>query len=240
MTNPDPNSISIYCDESCHLEHDQHPVMVLGAVWCPTAERHLLARELRDVKRRHGLSPKFELKWTKVSPAKESYYLDVVRLFLEEPRLHFRALLIPDKGKLNHDRFGQTHDEWYYKMYFDLLKAIINPSQTYRVFLDVKDTRSADRVRKLHDVLANAKYDFARRIVEQIQTVRSHEVELLQLADLLIGAVSYLNRGLQANSAKLAVIHLLQKGTSYSLTRTTLLREDKFNLFRWHAEAGDK
>jgi hypothetical protein len=26
---------NIYCDESCHLEHDQQKAMVLGAVWCP-------------------------------------------------------------------------------------------------------------------------------------------------------------------------------------------------------------
>src|ERR1700722_11096356 len=26
--------INVYCDESCHLEHDQSNFMVLGAIWC--------------------------------------------------------------------------------------------------------------------------------------------------------------------------------------------------------------
>ena len=26
---------NVYCDESCHLEHDRQKVMVLGAIWCP-------------------------------------------------------------------------------------------------------------------------------------------------------------------------------------------------------------
>jgi len=26
---------NIYCNESCHLEHDRQKVMVLGAIWCP-------------------------------------------------------------------------------------------------------------------------------------------------------------------------------------------------------------
>ena len=26
---------NVYCDESCHLEHDRQSIMVLGAVWCP-------------------------------------------------------------------------------------------------------------------------------------------------------------------------------------------------------------
>ena len=28
---------NVYCDESCHLEHDNIPTMVIGAVWCPQA-----------------------------------------------------------------------------------------------------------------------------------------------------------------------------------------------------------
>ena len=35
---------NIYCDESCHLENDDKPVMLLGAIWClnPTALPKLL------------------------------------------------------------------------------------------------------------------------------------------------------------------------------------------------------
>ena len=29
---------NVYCDESCHLEHDGIPVMAWGAVYCPAAE----------------------------------------------------------------------------------------------------------------------------------------------------------------------------------------------------------
>jgi hypothetical protein len=28
-------TFNVYCDESCHLEHDRQQAMVLGAVWCP-------------------------------------------------------------------------------------------------------------------------------------------------------------------------------------------------------------
>ena len=27
--------INVYCDETCHLEHDGHKAMALGAIWCP-------------------------------------------------------------------------------------------------------------------------------------------------------------------------------------------------------------
>ena len=30
-----PSVFNVYCDESCHLEHDGIPTMVIGAAWCP-------------------------------------------------------------------------------------------------------------------------------------------------------------------------------------------------------------
>jgi len=227
---------NIYCDESCHLENDQQKAMVLGAVWCPLDKRREIAVRLREFKRKHGLADSFEVKWTKVSPAGKDFYLDLIDYFFDDDDLHFRALIVPDKTKLQHDAFpGQNHDTWYYKMYFEMLKAILRPNARYRIYLDIKDTRGAEKVAKLHDVLCNNMYDFSRQVIEYLQLVHSHEIEQLQLADLLIGAIGYLNRGLEANAGKMAVIQRMQQRSGYSLTKTTLLREEKMNLFRWNA-----
>ena len=226
---------NIYCDESCHLENDRQPVMVLGAVWCPLEKTRDMSVHLRDIKERHGLSPKFEVKWTKVSPAKQAFYLELLDYFFDSDDLHFRALIVPDKSSLKHELYGQDHDTWYYKMFFDMLKVILNPQDRYRIYLDIKDTRSAAKVSKLHDVLSNNIYDFKREIVERVQTVRSDEVELIQLTDLFIGAVSYANRRLSANRAKLALVQQMRNRSGYQLTRTTLLQERKVNIFVWQA-----
>ena len=227
---------NVYCDESCHLENDRQKVMVLGAVWCPLEKTRDISKNIRGIKTRHGLKPDFEVKWTKVSPAKIAFYREIVEYFFDEDDLHFRALIVPDKSKLKHEAFsGQDHDIWYYKMYFDMLKVIFNPEAHYRVYLDIKDTHGGAKIAKLHDVLCNNMYDFSREIIERIQLVRSHEVELLQLADFLIGTVSYVNRGLRDSSAKINLVDLLKQMSGYDLTRSTLLREEKVNLFRWHA-----
>jgi hypothetical protein len=230
---------NIYCDESCHLENDHIPVMVLGAVWCPEEKAREIAAALRAIKMQFGLPAQFEVKWTKVSPAKTAFYLALMDYFFDTPDLHFRALIIPDKTRLRHGEFGHDHDTWYYKMYFDMLKVLLSPLARYRIYLDIKDTRGAEKVRKLHDVLCNNLYDFSREIITRIQTVRSHEVEQLQLADLLIGAVTYANRGLGGNAGKTALVDTLRRRSGYSLTKTTLYKEEKVNLFRWQAqEAG--
>lgn len=90
---------NVYCDESCHLEHDQQQVMVLGAVWCPLEKAREIAARLREIKFRHDLSPDLEVKWTKVSPAKLQFYLAVMDYFFDDDDLHFRALIIPDKSQ---------------------------------------------------------------------------------------------------------------------------------------------
>lgn len=226
---------NIYCDESCHLENDSQPVMVLGAVWCELGKSREISVSIREVKKRHGLSPHFEIKWAKVSPAKQAFYLDLLDYFFDNDDLHFRTLIVPDKSKLRHELYGQTHDTWYYKMFFDMLKVIFNPQDRYRIYLDIKDTHSAGKVDKLHDVLCNNIYDFQRQIIERLQTVRSHEVELLQLTDLLIGVVSYANRGLCGNAAKVSLVERMKERSGYSLTKTTLLRESKVNIFVWQA-----
>lgn len=224
---------NVYCDESCHLEHDGQPVMVLGAVWCPLERARDISVRIREIKARHCLSPRFESKWTKVSPAKQAFYVDLLDYFFDNDDLHFRCLIVPDKSRLQHDVFGQDHDTWYYKMYFDMLKVILNPRDHYRIYLDIKDTRSAAKTEKLREVLCNNMYDFRREIIERVQTVRSHEVETLQLADLLVGTVSYANRRLSGNSGKVALVKRMQRRAGYDLTRTTLLREDKVNLLVW-------
>lgn len=229
---------NVYCDESCHLENDHQQVMVLGAVWCPLEKVREISVRIREIKLHHGMKPGFEIKWTKVSPAKQQFYLDVLDYFFGDDDLRFRALIVPDKSRLQHDSFRQTHDEWYYKMYFDMLKVILSPDGHYRIYLDIKDTRGAAKVAKLHDVLCNNRYDFSRQIIERVQLVRSHEVEALQLADLLIGAVSYVNRGLSGNAGKQALVSRMRERSRYDLTRTTLLRENKVNVFRWHASEG--
>lgn len=139
-------TFNIYCDESCHLENDHQLVMILGAIWCPKDLARSIAKRIKAIKTKHNLSPTFEIKWTKVSPGKIDFYMDILSYFFEEKELHFRALIIPDKTKLCHNAFMHDHDTWYYKMYFELLKVLLNPHDHYRIYLDIKDSKSGEKV----------------------------------------------------------------------------------------------
>lgn len=228
-------NINVYCDESGHLEHDEIPVMVLGAIWCPVEQTRTIAEEIREIKKQHGLAENYEVKWNRVSQGKLDFYKELVMYFFRNPHLHFRALIVPDKSKLRHAAHNQNHDDFYYKMYFDMLKTILNPQDRYRIYLDIKDTRGGTKVKKLHEVLCHNLYDFSRFIIERVQLVNSKEIEQVQLADLLIGIISYANRGLTSSQAKLDLVELMRQQSGYKLIYTTLYKENKVNLFRWRA-----
>ncbi|MCK4869828.1 MAG: DUF3800 domain-containing protein [Gammaproteobacteria bacterium] len=230
--------VNIYCDESCHLEHDSQVAMSLGALICDKSRTKEYNGAIARLKKKHNLSKFFEIKWNKVSNSKLIFYLELINFFFDED-VRFRGWIVPDKTMLSHDKHQQSHDDWYYKMYFYLLRNIISINHNYHIYLDIKDTKSRYKVRRLREILSNAKYDFQRSIVEKIQHIHSHDVGLLQLADLLVGALSYHHRGLKTSSAKNAIVELIKKRSGFSLEKNTLPSEKKFNICVWQMHGED-
>lgn len=226
-------SFNVYCDESCHLENDGQRAMVIGALICSSYEARTIAQSVRQLKLAHGLAKTFEAKWTKVSPAKITFYLSLVDLFFDATDLRFRAIVVPDKTVLTHNAFDQDHDTFYYKIYFNMLKVIFTNDSTYYIYVDMKDTRSAGKEQRLLEFLCNQQRDFDHRRIKRLQSVRSHQVEQIQLADILIGATSYVNRGLHSSAAKTALVEHIRERSGVSLTTNTPLEAQKVNILRW-------
>jgi len=224
------NTFNVYCDESCHLENDRQPVMLFGAVWCKTEQAKILSKELLDIMNKHTATG--ELKWNKVSKSRVTFYLEVVDWFIANSELNFRALIVNDKNSLDHKIYNQgSHDNFYYKCYFSLLNKIISPEKSYNIYLDIKDTRSRNKIHKLREILCNNVYDFTGNMIKHIQNIHSHESLLMQLSDFLLGAVSYAARHLSTNSTKLQIIGALEKHLGYRLARSTSLQQGKVNIF---------
>lgn len=224
-------TFNIYCDESCHLENDRQPVMLFGAIWCPKLKVQEISSAIRAIKTKYRALG--ELKWTKVSPAKLSFYMDLIDFFFSQGAINFRGLIVTNKQDLNHSYFNEgSHDSFYYKMYYQMLVPILKPPNSYNVYIDIKDTRSADKVRLLREVLCNTLHDFDRALIPIIQNIRSRESHLLQLADFFTGAVGYRNRLYPGESdAKNNIVNAISKWSGRDLVGCTPLWEEKFNLF---------
>ncbi|MBQ6293769.1 MAG: DUF3800 domain-containing protein [Lachnospiraceae bacterium] len=228
---------NIYCDESCHLPNDGESKMILGSIWIDQKRVREINDTIRSIKHSHGIHN--EMKWVKLSTAREAAYLDLVNYFFDCKELHFRALVVDNKNEYK-EFASQTYDDWYYKMYFHMLNNIISSDNEYNIYLDIKDTKSKSKIAKLREVLSNSHYDFSRTMIDKMQVIQSHEVEIMQVVDILIGALGYYSRGLSGVKAKEAAIDLIKNRSGYSLDKSTPLREEKMNIFHLQLSNGGR
>lgn len=232
---------NLYCDESCHLEHDDSDVMALGALILPYDKKQEINDRILQIKATHGVKARTELKWQKVSMAKIDLYKYLLDYFFDDDDMRFR-LLLAKKSNLRHDDFHQSHNDWYYKMYFTMLNRLFDSSNAYNVYIDVKDTHSAERAEQLWNVCSNSHLDFNHRCIKKIQPIRSDEVQMMQITDLINGAVCRLNRTTiaQPSGAKAEIIQLIKERSHLQLTKSTTLGASKFNMLVWDGTYGTK
>lgn len=213
---------NLYCDESTHIEGDGFPYMILSYVRTSYPQLKTHNENIRSIKRKHFF--KGELKWSNLSNSQYQCYKEIVEYFFNSD-LRFRAIVI-DKSCLDHSSFNQSHHDFYDKMYFQLLVHKLNPNNTYNIYIDIKDTYSYKKARSLKRYLER---DFNN--IRTLQVVQSYESELMQLADLLMGAINYKLRGLNKVIAKNQLIELIENACGKPITRSTYKNESKFNLF---------
>lgn len=227
----------IFCDESCHLEHDDSNYMVLGAISCPENKKQEIYNEIKQIKTKHNLSENFEIKWTKVSKGKIEFYEEIIDYFFKTKELHFRTVVASKENlKFYTDMPGDDYPTWYYKIYFLLLNSIIFRDDSYKIFIDIKDSLGGERVKKLKEVLCNNIYDFKGEVIKDIIQIHSHSSQILQITDLLIGAMSYNTRKLSKNQGKLILINKIKERLNplkIDIEKTTRKQEEKFNIFYW-------
>lgn len=226
--------LHLYCDESRHLPKDRETVMLMGALACPAesvAECHLGLKALCTA---HGLPAHFEIKWTKVSPAKLDFYSAVLDWFLASDALSFRCLVLPDKTRTMQRLPDASRDHLYYGLYYQLLRQQLEPENRYRAFLDMKDTRGREKLAELTKLLRTDADEFSQ--LQQMQHVRSHEIGLLQITDFLLGAVGYARSIAPepGSPAKLALIRHLEDKLGFPLTADSPPGSSKARIATWH------
>lgn len=215
-------TFNLYCDESCYLDNDNNKYMLIGGVSCAYPQVRIHTNCINEIKKKYNFYA--EIKWNKVSMSKIKFYLDIVEYFFSTD-LQFKAIALEKENPAPESLC--SFDEHYYDMYYYLLNSNINTQYAYNVYLDIKDTLSVFKVRKLYDIL-NAKYGVFRNI----QNIRSHESVLLQLADFLLGAVAYnANNTDKANEAKKMIIEKIKKHKRGDIDLDDEKYNNKVNLY---------
>lgn len=215
-------TFNFYCDESTHIETDKQPYMILSYVSAPYHLLKMHNQNIRELKLKHFY--KGEMKWSSMSKSQYPFYNELIDYFFSND-LNFRAIVI-DKSKLNHEAFHQSHHDFYDKMYYQLLNKKIEIGNCYNIFIDIKDTQSYLKARNLKTYLERDYHN-----IRTLQVIRSYESELMQLTDVLMGAINYKLRGMNRVTAKNNIIEKIERYCNKPLTRQTDRTENKFNLF---------
>lgn len=215
-------TFNFYCDESCHLEKDKYPFMLISYVSSSYNQVKFHSRNIRALKIKNFF--KGEMKWSAISKSEYPFYKELIEYFFATD-LQFRAIVI-DKSQLQHTEYNQSHDEFYDKMYFQLLDKKINPEFNYNIYMDIKDSHSYEKAANLKKYLNRHSIS-----VRNLQIIRSYESELMQLTDVIMGAIAYHLRGDNKVIAKNKIIERIQAHCSKPITESTPLAFEKFNLF---------
>ncbi|MFA5849799.1 MAG: DUF3800 domain-containing protein [Bacteroidales bacterium] len=212
-------TFNIYCDESCHIEHDHKKYMLLGSVSAAYNQVKRHTERIKELKKKYNFYG--EIKWSNVSNSQLAFYKDLIDYFFDTD-LRYRAVIVKKEQVSTAD-----YDTFYYKMYYFLLNHNKNTLYSYNVYLDIKDDLSAIKVNKLKEIL-NTKFGVFRNV----QNIRSHESILLQIADFITGALSYnINDDKKVVVAKLQLIDKIKKHSEQPLDRISSYNEKKLNLF---------
>jgi hypothetical protein len=227
----------VYCDEvNPDILTSASPrsrYLMIGSLWLPADLRDEIKSRVKALRQRHHTWG--EIKWSKVSPNRKDFYLELIDLFIGyHDNLRFRCIAV-DRTQVNLAFHDNDSELGFYKFYYQLLHHWILDFNTYRIFCDVKSNRDPKRLPVLAQCLSRANLTSS---IYSIQSLPSHEVVLIQICDLLLGASSSrINGTLGKGTTKAAVVQRLETALGHSL-HPTHKGEEKFNIFKIRLQGG--
>ncbi|MDH6306332.1 hypothetical protein M2459_002695 [Parabacteroides sp. PF5-5] len=212
---------NLYCDESTHLQNDKMPYMLIGYIKCPYNQLSFHKAAIKDIRAKYKY--KGEIKWSKVSKKMSPFFNELIDYFFSSD-LVFRSVIV-DKKQIDETRENFTYDDFYFKMYYQLLHNMMDLSDNYNIYIDIKDTCSHYKIKKLNTIL---KYNSS---IRNCQFIKSYESSLMQICDVIMGAINYKLREEYKVIAKCKIVEKIEKQHPFNISKTTPKGYEKMNLF---------
>lgn len=239
----------VYCDES--NTDGRKPYPVYGAILVSLDNIRKVQQELADWRRREEMPG--ELKWEKVRGGlRLKKYKSLVDLLFSLSRqrrlLHFKAIIL-DRRAPEYHAYSKGDDEvGFYKVYYHWLLRYfaqfpVRHRCPLRVIIDERDIPGRkDPYTPLKIILNHGirkTFQTTTDVVTKVEALNSKKSDLLQAADVLMGAVGFHNQDfhLRQNADKDKVE--LARYIAAILGRPDLKHEthpikEYFKIVRWH------
>jgi len=219
----------IYCDESYSdlftSKKNDAKFMVIGGIWVEAQKRIEYKHSINQILKKNGFFG--ELKWNKILGAKIDLYKQIIDCFFEND-IRYRCIVI-EKEKVNLVKYHCSDAELgFYKFYYQLLHHWIDDFNEYSIFLDNKTNRVSQRQKFLKECLKKSNPSSG---ILNLQSLKSHQVLMIQIADLLTGAVAAKFNNNIRSQAKKDVVKYLEEKQGRKIA-PTVRDEVKFNIFK--------
>lgn len=228
----------IYCDESRQdllvnkeIISDNNKYACIGGLLVKRSKRNELKSRIKKLKEKHKVFG--ELKWGTVSDNKIEFYKEIIDLFFEfKEDLSFRTVVINsmdvDNKMFNNNDAELGYYKFYYQLIYHWIELTGDSKSIYYIYTDFKTNKVNNRLevmKKLLNMVCLSK-------IELIQPINSKESEILQMQNILMGAVGYkYNFGKNGtSSAKMEIIKHIEFYLGHVI-RETKRTEKKFNIF---------
>lgn len=224
--------IHIYSDES---RHKNERFLLLGGLWIEEEHISLVEQGVAAFRKNHGYKNSQgqcidflgEFKWTKVSDKYLHVYKELVDLFfewIEKDVFRFSVILVDTQNPMV-VAYSNIKKEGYFKLLYQLYfqnsripaiykifpDRITNPLQHKVNFKTLDECLELAFKKKFTSLLNPSEHPGIRGFINNITPIESKQNSCIQLIDVVMGAIGYLQNGLFRDSkAKKAKVELMK------------------------------
>ena len=174
-----------FLDETGTLEDDQNPFFTIGILSCsqPFYLNKVISRE-RDVRKVYD-----EIKFNKLSSKNIEFAKFMIDTYFEAKSVSFHSYTLDKGGEYFFSSFNGNVWDAYKETTMRVMEAIDKPNQVMTLIAD--NVTTPKEVKFEVDVKYQLNHNLKRFAVTGVCRVDSKSNDLLQLTDLIIGAISY-------------------------------------------------
>jgi hypothetical protein len=226
---------NIYCDESSITAKRY---MLIGGLWVPWHAEDQLRDTLLHVREKHHLGA--EMKWKKVSQSKLVAYKEFVNAYLCAPWVEFKCIVL-DTHMINYRDFhNNDKDLGFYKFYFQIISRNLSPYNLYWLYPDDRSNRHRDSLLTLKRAVNGwwRNQGVKPNLLQAVEPRNSKKDDLLQLADILLGAIASEWNQDASSAGKLELADYIRSHIGCtSLAIATPRSRKKINIWKWEPKS---
>ena len=193
-----PTDFHVFCDES----HTEHRFMVYGGIVIPSRDTAKFDAEVNAWRARSNMTG--ELKWTKVTDQRLPKYRSLLDLYFANVRRdgpHFKAAVF-DMSQVNYKKYHRGDKELgFYKFYYQFLLHKFGQyakTEQHKLYIYLDERSTKYKLSELRKILNNGikkKHGHPIDVVFTLRPLGSKKSNVMQIADVLVGAVGWTING---------------------------------------------